>query len=365
MDSERPADDTPHAAIEAIRWQAEYCQRNAAPITARVVMAELAVLNSDTRCGRRLREWRDVRPTDAMPLRLAGGLHHLHLTGAEARLAPVYAGELADQAMVDDVVLAVVRDHDAALLPWLDGPPQTNEAGRSAGIMAGLLWLAPRLGPRFTLHEIGASAGINTMMDRFAFDLGGVRAGVPDSPMRIVPEWRGPPPPASRVEITRVQGSDIAPIDLADAEAAVRLKSYVWADTRERMARIDAAVALAQARPPLLERADAADWVESWLAIPQEQGVTRVLFHSIVWQYLPVPSQLRIEQAMERAGARASGDRPLAWVQLETNRETYRHELRVRSWPGADVPDGEWVVLGTAHAHGAWIEWFRDPLHAE
>ncbi len=354
-----------HPAIGAIQWQAEYCHRNAAPITARVVTAELAILNSDTQCGRFMREWHDVSPADAMPLRLAGGIHHLYLTGADRRLTPVYTGEVTDQARVDEIVLAAVRDHDAALLPWFEGPPQTNEAGRAAGIMAGLLWLAPRLGPRFSLHEIGASAGINTMMDRFAFDLGGVKAGPQDSPMRIAPEWRGPPPPASRVEITRVQGCDMAPVDLADSAAALRLKSYVWADAQERIARIDAAIALARQKPPMLERADAADWVESWLTIPQEAGVTRVLFHSIVWQYLPVPTQLRIERAMERAGAKADGDRPLAWVQLETNRETYRHELRVCSWPGADVADGVWSVLGTAHAHGAWVEWLRDPIHEE
>ena len=29
-----------------------------------------------------------------------------------------------------------------ALLPWLDGPPQTNEAGRSANFIAAMLWLA-------------------------------------------------------------------------------------------------------------------------------------------------------------------------------------------------------------------------------
>ena len=93
---------------------------------------------------------------------------------------------------IDAVVLAVARDHDARLVAWFAGPPQTNEAGRSAGIMAQLLWLSGRLGPRFELIEIGSSAGINTMMERFGFDLGGVKAGRAGSPMLIQPEWRGP-----------------------------------------------------------------------------------------------------------------------------------------------------------------------------
>jgi len=56
---------------------------------------------------------------------------------------------------------------------------------------------------------------------------------------------------------------------------------------------------------------------------------------------------------MNAAGARATPDTPLAWIMLEANRENYRHELRVKHWPAA--PD--WQLLGTAHAHGAWIEW--------
>ncbi|MGG2383023.1 DUF2332 family protein, partial [Salmonella enterica] len=87
---------------------------------------------------------------------LAGGLHDLYLTGAELRLDPVYRGDLTDQGAIDALVRAVVADHDARLLPWLDGPPQTNEAGRSASTMAALAWLSGRVGPRFELNELGA-----------------------------------------------------------------------------------------------------------------------------------------------------------------------------------------------------------------
>jgi hypothetical protein len=91
---------------------------------------------------------------DAMPLRLAGGFHHLLLTGADSRLLPVYSGQITDQSEVDAIVAAVTTDHDRRLLPWLDGPPQTNEAGRSASFMAGLLWLSDKVGSRFELNEL-------------------------------------------------------------------------------------------------------------------------------------------------------------------------------------------------------------------
>lgn len=339
---------------KAIEWQADHATNNGAPCTGRVVRAQLRLLDGATEVGKRIAAWPGRPLEDALPLRLSGGHHNLVLTGKDRRLEPVYRGEVTDQAEVDALVLAVTQDHDADLLPWLDGPPQTNEAGRSASIMSALLLLSGKVGPRFELNELGASAGVNTMMERFFFDLGGTTAGPVDSPMRIVPEWRGPQPPQSPVEITVIRGCDRAPMNLADPEQALRLKSYVWAEVTERIGRIDAAIALAGQKAPDLVQMDAAEFVAERIAAAQAENTTRVFFHSIVWQYLPPDTRARIEAEMAEAGARADASRRLAWVMLETNRQTFRHELTVRYWPDGAEP----VLLGTAHAHGAWVEWF-------
>jgi hypothetical protein len=338
---------------EAVAWQADHAEKAAAPYTARVVRAELAILDTPTELARRMKEWPGLSLEDAMPLRVAAGLHWLCLTGADRRLEPVYSGELIDQAAIDERVAAIAVEWDGKLVPWLDHPPQTNEAGRSASFMAALLWLSGRLGPRFEMNEIGASAGVNTMIERYRYDLGGITVGPADSPMRIVPEWRGPPPPAGGVEIVAIRGCDVMPINLADPAEALRLKAYVWPDATGRMGRIEAAARLAATRPPPLERKDAGTFVEERLEAPQEAGVTRVLYHSVMWQYLPEATRRSITAAMEQAGTRATADKPLAWVQLETNRATFRHELTVRYWPGG----GEPAILSEAHPHGAWVAW--------
>ncbi len=333
--------------------QAAHVGANSAPVTQRICLAQLAVLDSDTACGARMRGWPGRVLEDALPLRLAGGLHWLHLTGADDRLAAVYAGDVTDQTAVDALVLALVTAHDDALLPWFDSPPQTNEAGRSASFMAGLAWLAQRVGPRFELNEIGASAGINSMMDRYFYDLGGQHYGPAASLMRITPEWRGPPPPATQLRITSIQGCDQAPINLADPAQALRVKSYVWPENHERLARMDAAIQLASQHAADLVAMDAADWVAMRLATPQPDGVCRVINHSIVWQYIPQAGRARITAAIEAVGAQATASCPIAWLALETNRATFRHELTVRHWPDG----GEPLLLGEAHAHGAWVEW--------
>lgn len=339
---------------QAIAWQAEHAEKNGAPGTARIVRALLALEDSQAATARRINGWQGLSLRDAMPLRIAGGIHNLLLTGEELRLEDVYAGRMSDQGQVDALVRELVETYDARLMPWLDGPPQTNEAGRSASLMAGLLWLADgRVAPQFELLEIGASAGINTMMGRYRYDLGGVEVGPSASRMVIEPEWRGSPPPESELAFVDARGSDIAPVDLTDEAQALRLKSYVWPEAFQRMAGIDAAIALAERMPPEIERMDAGDWVEQELAKPQDEGVTRVLMHSIMWQYLPDFTQTRITAAMEQAGAAADADRPLVWLSLETNRETFAHELHARYWPRGE----EAVHLANAHAHGEWVEW--------
>jgi len=105
-----------------------------------------------------------------------------------------------------------------------------------------------------------------------------------------------------------------------------------------------------------MDRADGADWVEDQLTRPQPRGVTRVLMHSIVWQYLQQETKDRITAAMETAGKAATPDKPLAWISLETNRKTFSHELIIRYWPDGEEP----ALLGRAHAHGAWVEWFEE-----
>ncbi len=341
-------------ARDAFANQIDYCRANGAPLTARIVEAILRNFDAPGAFAAKLRGWPGKPMADALPLRAAGALHALYLSGGEPALAALYAGEAGAMAEAEALVGAALARHDAALLPWLDGPPQTNEAGRSAGYAAAFSWLAAQgLPARFECIEIGSSAGINLMMDRYAYELGGVAVGAVQPAMTIAPEWRGPPPPVADWAIVSLRGCDVAPLDLTDPAQLLRLKAYAWPEHRVRFERLEQAAKAARERAPDLVQADAAGFVTAALAAPQAAGTVRVLMHSIVWQYLGAERQAAIEAAMEAAGARATADRPLAWIALETNRTAFRHELTVRCWPG----DGAVRMLGHAHPHGAWVEW--------
>ncbi|MDO9367642.1 MAG: DUF2332 domain-containing protein [Sphingopyxis sp.] len=349
--------DMAETGAEAVRTafanQVVYCRANGAPVTARVVAALGALIDRPrTEFARRIANWKGAPLADALPLRAAGGIHALHLSQTAHELAPIYA----DAEDINDaaIVAGVVARHEAALLPWLDGPPQTNEAGRSSNFVAAMLWLADKgLPPRFDCLEIGSSAGINLMIDRYHYDLGGVHVGPRPGAMAFAPDWRGDHPPQHEIAFAGLKGCDVAPVDLTDPGQALRLKAYIWPEHHIRFERMAAAIAAATEDPPQLIHANAADFVEAELARPQADGTTRVLMHSIVWQYVPADQQARITAAMETAGARATAERPLAWIALEANRTVHHHELVVRYWP-----DGEAArKLAHAHAHGAWVEW--------
>ena len=336
-----------------LQQQADHCAHNDAPGTAAICRAMVELAKGNTDCGRKIADWPRGIIDDAVPLRLAGGLHDLFRRGIEPQLGAVYCGEMLDQDEVDTLVSEIVRRHDAALLLWFDSAPQTNEAGRSSSFITALHWLASRIIPKFELLEFGSSAGMNLLIDRFRYNLGGVDSGPDNATVTIRPDWRGPPPPATPFTIGTIRGCDLNPIDVRDDAAADRLRAYIWPEMPERFVRMDAGITMVRQRPVDLVQADAADWVEAQLAMPQASGTSRVLMHSIVWQYLPNSTQARITAAMERSALAATQEHPLAWITLETNRVTMRHELHVRFWPGGGAP----VHLGEAQAHGAWVEW--------
>ena len=84
-------------------------------------------------------------------------------------------------------------------------------------------------------------------------------------------EWKGPAPPvAARLAVRHRAASDLSPLDIADPAERLRLKSYVWADQPDRLARFDGAVALALAAGVRVERADAAEWLAA--VLPRRAG---------------------------------------------------------------------------------------------
>jgi len=338
---------------EAFRTQAGWCRQNhVAPFTADLAEAILRDFEAGGAWRRLLGGWPADPIADAAALRAIGGAHRLALKGVEP-CAGVFARLDRDPAVLDEVARATARWPETA--QWLRNPPQTNEVMRSAIFLGSFLKVARTLGLPLRMREVGSSAGLNLLWDRYRYRLGETAWGPEDSPVRLEPRWEGRSPKPAPIAVASRRGVDQLPVDLADPEQRFRLLSYVWADQAERLERVRAAMQLALQDPPPVDHGDAAEWVEAELAELPE-GQTTVVYHSYVWSYLPSATQARIRTALAEAGARAHAGAGLAHLAFESVDGTEKSALTLRLWPGG----GERQVLADAHPHGRWVRWLAD-----
>src|SRR5262249_23955211 len=150
---------------------------------------------------------------------------------------------------------------------FVQSPPQTNETRRTIALLPGFFAAARGGGPLHVL-EIGASAGLNTNWDRFAYRAGGWSWGATDpGAPSIDTAWRGPAPDLSTPLTVASRGAcDLQPLDVRDPAQRDQLRAYVWPDQTERLARFDRAVALAIRHVTRVERAAADAWLAERLA---------------------------------------------------------------------------------------------------
>jgi hypothetical protein len=341
------------AVRAAFASQVHWCTILGSPFTALVVKLLGERIDTSSAIGRRVLGWRgDPAPeADNVPARMSGAFHYLVRTGAARALAALYPpAELPTEGSLWNAIEPLLVEQEPVIASFLDNAPQTNEVGRSAVLMAGLMAVADRFPLPLRLFELGSSAGLNLNLDRYGYRLGERVAGVAEAPVQLAPEWRGPPPPHAPVRIVARAGVDLSPRDpVADGE---RLLAFVWADQRERLARMEAALSIARAYPPPVDEGDAAEWLEQTLPASPARGSVRVVLHSIAFQYFPSSTQRRIERVMERLGAEADEEGPLAWLRYEQLLGEEQASIQLRLWPA-----GEDRLLGLAHAHGRYVDW--------
>ena len=350
--------DLPLPDVLALQQRA--CEQAGSRLYARILEAMADDVRAGGRCAEILAPWTADAMSDAIPLRFLAAVHSLVLSGEVPELArwyPSAGGSDPVEHGVDPApaFLAAVEAHHGAIAASMHLGVQTNEVGRAASLFGGFHAVARRWGLPLRQLEVGASAGLLLRWDRYGYRTsdGALRWG-PQDGLVFTDPWTGPAPgvaPALSVAIRR--GCDRAPIDPVTDAGAIRLRSYLWPDQLDRLHRLDLAIGVARRVPAVVDEADAADWVESQLAEPAP-GLATVVHHSIVLQYLPRPTFVRMRAAIEEAGARATPDAPLHWLRMEPAGDVA--DVRMTSWPGRGAgPDEE--LLATTGYHGPPVSW--------
>ncbi|MET8897011.1 DUF2332 domain-containing protein [Streptomyces albogriseolus] len=179
---------------------------------------------------------------------------------------------------------------------------QTNEAARCAALLLGLQELP---GP-IALLEIGASAGLCLIPDRYSYTFNGEARLTPvDGPGPVsidIRLGRGLVPPAVMPDIVRRAGLDLHPLDPVDADTLAWLRTLVWPEHATRRARLTAAAALTAEEGVRVTAGDlTTDLARVAAGAPHD--ATLVVTHSATLAYLDEPTRHRAVEQITRLGA--------------------------------------------------------------
>ena len=338
---------------ESFEMQAEAARLLGSPFLAQLMQVCADRITPDTAVARRLIDWTGdtTYRGDSVPLRFAGALHRLVLTGLCPELGRVWPPAKVDDDTLWNSVQTSMHVQGNQIDEWLDNAPQTNEIRRSVALIPAFHIIAHETGLPLVLSELGCSAGLNLLCDHFRLDTRKKSYGPKDAQIALAPEWKGPAPEPASLMVADRAGVDMSPFDLSDESDRLRLLSYLWPDQPERMINTAKAIEIFRDVRPHIERSDAIDWLKTRLDQPIP-GKTHVIFHTVAWQYFPKEKQQLGEKLLQIAGARATEDAPLARVSMEGEGGSKAATLRLTMWPGGDTR-----VLAQVDFHGRWVEW--------
>ncbi|GAA0667753.1 DUF2332 domain-containing protein [Kitasatospora atroaurantiaca] len=346
-------------AVAMIDHQAAACAELGSPLYAALLHRVSEDVRAGGPCAAAIAGYEDAPGPDAIALRLLGGVHALVLTGRAPSLAAHYpsAGGSFDPAS-PDAPWPAFRATVAAGLPWirdwLTRPPQTNEVGRASLLITGLLHTLAAAPLPVRLFELGSSAGLNLLADRFRCEAPGFAYGPADSPVLLPQAWRDAPPswlagPQPALSFIERRGCDLTPIDPLSPEGALALRAYVWADQPARTARLDGALQLAAKVPVRVEALGAADFLRDVQVV---DGALTVVWHSVMRQYVPAEEWARVEAELDRLAAASTASAPFAHIAFEPRRVDAGHRflLTVRAGLGRERT----IAEAAPHGLPAW-----------
>jgi hypothetical protein len=292
---------------------------------------------------------------------LFAAVHYLLLRGADhpvRRFYPNLNGGVRAEYL--DEAFPAFRDfvakHRGELAPLVASRvTNTNEVGRSAVLHAGFRALAAEAGEPLNLIEIGPSAGLNLIWDRYRVRYvrndQSIRAGNADAALVLETELRGDrtPPAGHTPRVASRLGLERNPVDLSRAEECDWLKALVWPDQIARFAVLERALEIHAAVPlPPIREGDALDLLPEALSeIPMDE--TACVYHSFVTYQFSDEKRAALDDLLVGASVRRALWR-LSWEGTLSGEAPlllyfYRDGVRTKR------------LLALCQPHGAWIDW--------
>ncbi len=239
----------------------------------------------------------------------------------------------------------VADRHDRLVEVMLERRTQTNEPARYATILPAL-WRLPQ---PLALIEVGASAGLTLLFDRYRYDYDGSRVtgADPQGPILSCHLEGRVPLPGGVPEVIWRQGIDLNPLDPASDDDVRWLECLIWPGEEGRVGRLREAVAAARRHPVTVRRGDLLDDLAA--VVSEAPGdATVVVFHTAVLAHVDADKRAAFADALGAMGVTwLSNEAPgvLDWLPTATESDGF-----------VLVEDGR-TVLAETDPHGSWLRW--------
>lgn len=226
---------------------------------------------------------------------------------------------------------------------------QTNEPQRCAALIPALATVP---GP-IALLEVGASAGLCLYPDRYSYRFGGgIDLDPPGGEAGVVLECEvAGSPPLRLPDIVWRAGVDLDPLDAADPDDRRFLTALVWPGEAGRAERIQSALDIVAADPPLLVAGDASEpGVIEDLAARAPADATLVVTTPGVLPHIPRDGRERLLAALDRLDA--------VWITIDPPglHDAWHRPVDPATW-GGFVLARDGVPLAAVDPLGAFVEW--------
>lgn len=230
-------------------------------------------------------------------------------------------------------------------------PVQTNEVQRCFVLLPILLTIARRTQRPLDLLELGASAGLNLMWDRYRYRYLAGTWGPADAPLELSGEERGTVPGTlleEEIAIRHRRGIDLRPLDVRSDDDVRLLRIFAAPNRRRRLLQ---AIEIARTQPPELIKGDYLDLLPELLADRDGDALT-VVIQTLSAIYLTLEQRAQLWVTIDEAGRTA----PLAYVWTPTPEEHGQrrgdYPVELATWPG-----GERRFIARMENHGEWLDW--------
>jgi hypothetical protein len=231
----------------------------------------------------------------------------------------------------------------------LERSTQTNEPARCATLLPVLMQLPQPL----ALIEVGASAGLCLLPDRYGYDFGRGRItpAALDAPVFHCRVNETTPVPTRLPDIAWRAGLDLNPMDLSDPAQTAWLETLVWPEQIQRLANLRAAIKLAADLKPRVVKGDLRGDLAS-LAREAPKDATLVIFHTAVLSYVASPADRKsfTAEAMSLSDAWIANEAPAVLPDIARS-------IEVGGPRGAFLLSVNGRPTAWTDPHGASLEW--------